>query len=131
MCSDTWYRDLDDPDHVTDVSVFVEERTNIPGPSSQAIQIENEASVDIDHESDESNTEVEDDDDDREEILGHFREAMDTLKDKIVNAYENKLKKGVKFFTKKLQRMAKQTNTSLEKSLFDIGKELKNSNKTG
>ena len=56
---------------------------------------------------------------------------MDTLKDKITNIYENKLKKGVKYFTKKLQRMAKQTNTSMEKSLFDIGKEVKNSKKTG
>ena len=131
VCNDTWYRDLDDPNHVTDVSVFVEERSNIPGPSTQAIQIENEASSDIVHESDESNTEVSEDDDDREEILGQFREAMDTLKDKITNIYENKLKKGVKYFTKKLQRMAKQTNTSMEKSLFDIGKEVKNSKKTG
>ena len=34
-----------DPNHVTDVSVFVKERSNIPGPSTQAIQIENKPKV--------------------------------------------------------------------------------------
>ena len=64
--------------------------------------------------------------------IGGMYEAQEHwLRTEITNIYENKLKKGVKYFTKKLQRMAKQTNTSMEKSLFDIGKEVKNSKKTG
>ena len=36
---------------------------------------------------------------------------MDGLKEKILNTYESKLKKGVKYFTKKLEKLKKQNNS--------------------
>ena len=56
--------------------------------------------------------------------------SLDAFKGKVVASYNKTLGKGVKYFTKKLQKFSKQNNTSLEKSLFSIGKELSGS-KTG
>ena len=61
--------------------------------------------------------------DDKEEVLNHFKEAMDALKEKIIDVYESKLKKGLKFFTKKLRKFAKQKNLYIESTVFSIGKE--------
>ena len=66
---------------------------------------------------------TDEEDDDKDDVLTHFAEAMDMFKAKIVSAYEGKLKKGIKFFTNKLRKFANQNNTTLEKSLFNIGKE--------
>jgi hypothetical protein len=38
--------------------------------------------------------------------------------------HSSSLKKGVKYFTKKLYKFTKQNDKSLEKSLFSIGKEM-------
>ena len=46
------------------------------------------------------------------------------FKQKIVTTYNKTLGKGVKYFTKKLQKFSKQSGTALEKSLFSIGKEI-------
>ena len=59
---------------------------------------------------------ADDDDDEKATILRHFSKAMDGLKEKILNTYESKLKKGVKYFTKK------QNISSLEKSPFTLEK---------
>ena len=56
---------------------------------------------------------------------------MDWLNKKILNTYESKLKKGVKYFTKKLEKLSKQNISSLEKSLFNIGKEVNKPQKSG
>ena len=131
ICTNTWYRDLDKPNEITNVAVFVEERTsNATCPTTEEIPNDSEVERFADSDSDEfvnevTNNDTEDDDDDEKEgTLSNFTAAVDALKTNILNLYNKNLKKGVKFFTKKIQKMAKQTSTSLEKSLFDIGKEL-------
>ena len=49
---------------------------------------------------------------------------MDMFKQKIITTYKKTLGKGVKYFTKKLQKFSKQTGTTLENSLFSIGREI-------
>ena len=44
----------------------------------------------------------------------------------MVSSYQATLKKGVKYFTKKLQKLSKKKESSLGLSLFDIGKEINN-----
>ena len=70
-----------------------------------------------------SNSET-DSESDSEEIMNQFVLAMDNFKAKVVTSYQNILKKGVKYFTKKLQKFSKQNEKTLEKSLFSIGKEI-------
>ena len=50
------------------------------------------------------------------------------FKQKIVTTYNKTLGKGVKYFTKKLQKFSRQSGTALEKSLFSIGKEISRPN---
>ena len=56
--------------------------------------------------------------------MNQFVLAMDNFKAKVVTSYQNTLKKGVKYFTKKLQKFSKQNEKNLEKFLFSIGKEI-------
>ena len=56
---------------------------------------------------------------------------MNSFKSKIVSSYQATLKKGVKYFTKKLQKISKQNESSLEQSLFNIGKEMSNPKSRG
>ena len=69
--------------------------------------------------------------DDTEEVLNQFKDAMDSFKEKILHVYESKLKKGVKYFTKKLRQFSKQKNATLESTLFTIGKEANNIKSSG
>ena len=128
VCSDSWYRDLDNPTQITDAAVFVDDRANNIHTRQENDQVESNPAVEIFDLNDESAPEPMEEDtvdeDDNNDILDHFTEVMDAFKDKIKNVYNSKLKKGVKFFTKKIQKMTKQAETNLEKSLFDIGKEI-------
>ena len=56
--------------------------------------------------------------------MNQFVLAMDNFKAKVVTSYQNTLKKGVKYFTKKIQKFSKLNKKTLEKSLFSIGKEI-------
>ena len=42
-----------------------------------------------------------------EETLNQFSSVMDQFKDKVISSYKSTLKKGVKYFTKKLQKFSK------------------------
>ena len=130
ICKNTWYRDLESTCTVTDVASFVEKRTeeNIERPSEENLQepVSELQQPPSDISSNESDTEI----DDTEETLNQFVSAIDQFKNKVINSYQCTLKKGVKYFTKKLQKFSKQNQSTLEKSLFSIGKELNNP-KTG
>ena len=106
VCTDSWYRDLNQPNEVLNVSKFVEDRTTaLPiFDTSTGINL-------LDNTSGEGNSRLEneqsweeegtdEEDDDKDDVLTHFAEAMDMFKAKIVSAYEGKLKKGIQFFTK-------------------------------
>ena len=56
-------------------------------------------------EEDVSENEDEDDQDDHENVLNEFVQSIDLFKEKVMNAYQSSnLKKGVKYFTKKLHK---------------------------
>ena len=126
VCKNTWYRDLHTPDNVTDIDRFVETRletsvntnANRDNVENVSLNIIEEPAEDITNESSESES------DGNEEILDAFVSAMDDFKTHIISTFQNGLRKGVKFFTKKLQKFSKQSQNSLEKSLFSIGKEI-------
>ena len=133
VCTNSWYRDLDKPDKVTDVARFVESRKENVAIEhisfGNAVENRNEMEIlmpegEVSY--DESDSEV----DDTNEILNKFVTAIDTFKAKVISSYKGTIKKGVKYFTKKMQTFSKQNETSLEKSLFSIGKEI-NKPKTG
>ena len=48
-----------------------------------------------------------------------------------VSSDKTTFKKGVRYFTKKLQKFSKQNENSLEKSLFSIGKEMNKAKTSG
>ena len=145
LCTNEWYRDLENPSESTNVAEFVEGRTTFASSSHNLFENIEDTSIeigcvneshDVNESLDNDGTEDDDspepdDDDEKETILKHFSIAMDGLKEKILNTYENKLKKGVKYFTKKLEKLSKQNNSSLEKSLFNIGKEINKPQKSG
>ena len=113
------------PDTVTNIASFVESRTERNVEDENIIQTNPEAIHELqlqadDNSSNDSETEA----DDSEEVMNQFVMAMDNFKAKVVTSYQNTLKKGVKYFTKKLQKFSKQNEKTLEKSLFSIGKEI-------
>ena len=56
---------------------------------------------------------------------------MDDFKAHVISKFRKNLKKGVKFFTRKLQKFSKTSQNSLEQSLFNIGKELNKARRRG
>ena len=76
---------------------------------------------------DESNSE----EDDAEKMLNQFVTAIIAFKEKVVSSYKTTLKKGVRYFTKKLQKFSKLNENSLEKSLFSICKEIDKAKTSG
>ena len=131
VCTNSWYRDLNNPDQVDDVSTFVENRKS--NVTSDLINGEDTVNPEIpstlrDDSSDDNDSGKSDVD---EETVNNFITAMDALKAKVVSSYDKTLGKGVKYFTKKLLKFSKQNNTSLEKSLFSVGKELSRSKTCG
>ena len=127
VCSNSWYRDLNNPDVITNVEHFVETRTDshdIAAAVSKHAEVPSslEKEDGTHSEEDVSGNESEEDD---QNVLDEFVQAIDFFKEKVCHAYQSSsLKKGVKFFTKKLRKFTKQTDNSLEKSLFSIGKEM-------
>lgn len=132
VCDNTWYRSLEGPSDIPDIASFVENRTEKNLDKAQEIITQGPSHdsklppADLSNDSTESDSE----EDDSEETLNQFVSAMNHFKDIVVKSYKNTLKKGVKYFTKKLNKFSKQKETTLEKSLFSIGKEL-NKPKTG
>ena len=114
VCTDLWYRDLNQPNKVLNVSKFIEDRTTAPpifDNNTGSNLLDNTSGGDNSHLDNEQAWEEEDTDeeeDDKDDVLTHF--TMDMFKAKIVDAYEGKLKKGIKFFTKKLRKFANQNN---------------------
>ena len=127
VCANFWYRDLDKPEHETDVHNFVETRTNKIGDHGMNIGvtniIENTSEIEV-KEGQFSNHEDSSDEDVKNDILDNFEKAMDLFKEKVVTSYNKTLGKGVNYFTKKLLKFSKQTGSTFEKSLFSIGKEI-------
>ena len=132
VCDNTWYRSLEGPSDIPDIASFVENRAEKNLDKAQEIKTQGPSHdsqlplADLSNDSTESDSE----EDDSEETLNQFVSAMNHFKDIVVKSYKNTLKKGVKYFTKKLNKFSKQKETTLEKSLFSIGKEL-NKPKTG
>ena len=127
VCSNSWYRDLNTPDAITNVGQFVETRTE--NDSNDILPTDSRNSFVppmLDREDTPHSEEDEDEDeDDQDNVLNEFIESMDLFKAKVIDAYQSSsLKKGVNYFTKKLRKFTKQNDNSLEKSLFSIGKEL-------
>ena len=119
VCTNSWYRDLDNPLEEIDVSKFIDERThsneveNVRTNTEISNQPETMAETDLIEVHSEEEGDSDEEEDDTEEVLNQFKEAMDAFKEKIMNVYESKLKKGVKCFTKKLRKFTKQKNSSL------------------
>ena len=134
MCDNLWYRDLGQPNEIADIITFVEDRNVQTGAELITVEHnmdERNAEEVLNNETNQSNEEGESEEDDKDEILNHFVTAMDSFKSKIVSSYQATLKKGVKYFTKKLQKLSKQNKSSLEQSLFNIGKEMSNPKSRG
>ena len=116
---------MNNPDDITNVEHFVETRTDshdIAAAVSKHAEVPSslEKEDGTHSEEDVSGNESEEDD---QNVLDEFVQAIDFFKEKVCHAYQSSsLKKGVKFFTKKLRKFTKQTDNSLEKSLFSIGK---------
>ena len=132
VCKNSWYRDLNNPDQIEEISEFVEGRT-------EESEIVNEPAIESIENNDEirglsadESEECEDESSDDNGVMNQFITAMDEFKSKVTSAYGKTLKKGVKYFTKKLQKITKGNTSSLEKSLYSIGNEIckpKNSGK--
>ena len=120
---------------MTDVNTFVENRqsnvlTEEMNCDTREVSNDLELPVPVGGEASDKKDSGEESDEEDNEILNNFITVLDAFKEKVVASYDKTLWKGVKYFTKKLQKFSKQNNTSLEKSLFSIGKELSGS-KTG
>ena len=129
VCNNSWYRKLAQPNELADIITFVEDRNIQTGAESISVKNnmdERNTEEMLHSEGNQLNQERESEEDDKDEILNHFVTAMDSFKSKIVSSYQATLKKGVKYFTKKLQKLSKQNDSSLEQSLFSIGKEMSN-----
>ena len=126
LCKDTWYRDLEKPEHLEHVSDYVNSRVgNSEMRGNDDIEIIKENVNEIVKEED-SEDETEEDN-----TLENFVEVVDIFKNKIVSSYGEDLKKGLKYFTKHLAKLAKGTKNTLKNSLFDIGKELNKARQGG
>ena len=85
VCANSWYRDLNKPEHETDVNNFVETSTNKIGDLGMNIEVINtienasEAEAEVGHY---SNHEYSSDEDENNDILDNFEIAMDLLKQK-------------------------------------------------
>ena len=128
VCANFWYRDLDKPEHETDVHNFVETRTNKIGDHGMNIGVtnigENTSEIEVE-EGHFSNHEESSDEDVKNDILDNFEKAMDLFKEKVVTSYNKTLGKGVDhYLTKKLLKFSKQTGSTFEIFLFSIGKEI-------
>ena len=124
VCSDSWYRHLNNPEEIINVDKFVESRIERDKETTKSdnsvIPIMDKTGLE-----DASNSEDDDKEDDTEIVLSQFAETLESFKAKVMGAYQkSSLKKGVKYFTKQLRKFTKQNDNSLEKSLFSIGKEI-------
>ena len=105
------------------VNTSVENRQSnvlIEGMSCDTCEVSNDLELPVPvggEKSDEKDSGEESDKED-DEILNNFITVLDAFKEKVVASYDKTLGKGVKYFTKQLQKFSKQNNTSLEKSLF-------------
>ena len=124
VCKSSWYRDLDNPDEIANVSEFVQNRTEDRECVSEIVPADRENSDEKINISSEEGYEDGSDNEDADDVLDKFVTALDAFKSKVVASYGDKFRKGVAYFTKKIQKMTKQNETSLEKSLYSIGKEI-------
>ena len=128
VCANSWYRDLDKPEHETDVHSFVETRSKKIDDRDTNTEVTNTIENTISdiqvEEGHDNNHEISSDEDGNNDILNNFEKAMDLFKQKVVTSYSKTLGKGVNYFTKKLLKFSKQTGSTFEKSLFSIGKEI-------
>ena len=133
VCDNTWYRDLETPSTVPDIASFVKNRTegNVKSSHEENIQRDSVNDLNLLPDDDSSSNESAPEIDDTEETLNQFASVMDQFKNKVISSYKGTLKKGVKYFTKKLQKFCKNNESTLEKSLFSIGKELSNPKTAG
>ena len=74
---------------------------------------------------------ADDDDDEKSTILRQFSKAMDGLKEKILNTYESKLKKGVKYFTKNLKNYQNKIFHPWRNLLLTLEKRYRSPKKVG
>ena len=127
VCSDSWYRDLNNPEEIINVDKFVESRIEKDKDFIETTKSDNSVIPIMDKTGleDASNSEDDDEEDDTEIVLSQFAETLESFKAKVMGAYQkSSLKKGVKYFSKQLRKFTKQNDNSLEKSLFSIGKEI-------
>ena len=127
VCENSWYRDLNNPEEVENVTDFVETRTEEAELRHENIESANVDDAIRDISSEES---VQEESSDDENVLDNFVTAIDSFKAKIITSYGKRIKKGLQYFTKKLAKITKGKESSLEKSLYSIGTEI-NKPKTG
>ena len=126
FCQNAWYRELENPEVIEDVSEFIEKRTNnhevlpIPAGFGEA------------NESVSDSEQIESEDSDDEDLaLGDFITAVDAFKSKVSSSYAKDWKRGIKSFTKNLVKLTKGNINTLKQSLFKIGKDVTNPKKSG
>lgn len=126
VCKNTWYRDLENPDVIENISEFVETRTEANDIVSFPVNL------DIIEENDGSDNESLDNESSDDDLdLENFVTAIDAFKNKVKLSYTKDLKKGVKSFTKNLIKMTKGNINTLKQSLFNIGKDATNAKRAG
>ena len=134
VCPNSWYRDLATPNEVADIANFVENRRTQEEAETITVVSDSIREGDIEvhgHTEEVSDDDSDSEDDDKDEVLNNFIAAVDSFKTKVISSYKNTLRKGVKYFTRKLERFSKQNENTLEKSLFSIGKEATNPKRSG
>ena len=91
VCANSWYRDLDKPEHETDVHSFVETRSkkidDLDTNTEVTNTIENTISDIQVEEGHDSNHEISSDEDGNNDILNNFEKAMDLFKQKVVISF--------------------------------------------
>ena len=127
ICKDSWYRDLERPEVIENVSEFVKSRTN----NCDILPVPINSIRDKESESDPESIEQQSSDEDEDLALEDFVTAIDDFKNKIKLSYAKDWKKGVKNFTKNLVKLTKGSVNTLKQSLFKLGNEATKQNKSG
>ena len=127
VCKDSWYRDLERPEVIENVSEFVKSRTN----NCDILPVPINSIRDKESESDPESIEQQSSDEDEDLALEDFVTAIDDFKNKIKLSYAKDWKKGVKNFTKNLVKLTKGSVNTLKQSLFKLGNEATKQNKSG